>query len=203
MLVVTNAEFHRLEASWRSLSQLSDPSLTLTALMHAYEAAFVSLGRHAVMVPEAFRVSVFLQALTQRNKDYLGLPGSPLRGAEAAPTFRECCGWLRTFERVCHSPEELLLEHTRRFSLGAAPVVEATCAPGQGFPRRASGRGNVGRNTGRHGPRRAPAADDRPWGVYGSSPRLCCVRCHQRGHAALCRKTVMKPAEVHANVLKS
>ena len=49
-LVVTNADFHRWEVSRRALSQSSDPPLSLVALVHAYEAAFVSWGRHAVIV---------------------------------------------------------------------------------------------------------------------------------------------------------
>ena len=100
--------------------------------MHAYEAAFVSWGRHAVKVSEASRVSVFLQALTQKNKDFLGLPGSPLRGADDAPTFRECCGWLRTFEQFGPSPEELLLEHTHTASRWAPlPLWRPPAPPGR------------------------------------------------------------------------
>jgi hypothetical protein len=68
-LVVTTADFQRLEVSSRALPNLGLPP-TLMALMHAYEAAFVSWGRHAVLVPEPTRVSVFRQALSQRNKDH-------------------------------------------------------------------------------------------------------------------------------------
>ena len=68
-LVVSQADFLRSEASWRALSQLTDPSLSLPALMRAYEMAFVSWGRHAASVSEATRVAVFLQALSQRYRD--------------------------------------------------------------------------------------------------------------------------------------
>ena len=121
-LVVTTADFQRLEVAWRALSQNSATPLTLTALMHAYEAAFVSWGRHAALVPEQTRVSVFLQALSQRNKDYLGVPGSPLRVPDAAVTFRQCCDWLRTFESFGPSDEQLLLGASSRQIFGAAPV---------------------------------------------------------------------------------
>ena len=76
-LVVTTADFQRLEVAWRALSQTSDAPLTLVSLIHAYEATFVSWGCHAASIAEPTRVSVFLQALSQRNKDYLGMPGSP------------------------------------------------------------------------------------------------------------------------------
>ena len=73
--------------------------LTLISLIHAYEAAYVYWGRHAASIAEPTRVSVFLQALSQRNKDYLGMPGSPLRdGDPNASTHRACCAWLRTFD---------------------------------------------------------------------------------------------------------
>ena len=97
-LVVTPADFHRAEASWRSLSQLADPSLSLTALMRAYETAFISWGRHAASVLEATRVSVFLQSLSQRYRDYLGMPGSPLRVPDALVPRLLCLSPLfRTF----------------------------------------------------------------------------------------------------------
>ena len=51
-LVVTTTDFQRLEVTWRALSQNSASPLTLTALVHAYEASFVSWGRHARLVPE-------------------------------------------------------------------------------------------------------------------------------------------------------
>ena len=70
-LVVTTADFQRLEVVCWALSQNSATPLALTALVHAYEAAFVSWGRHAHLVPEQTRVSVFLQALSQHTK----LPG--------------------------------------------------------------------------------------------------------------------------------
>ena len=70
-LVVTITDFQRLEVAWPALSQNSATPLALTALVHAYEAAFVSWGRHAHLVPEQTRVSVFLQALSQHTK----LPG--------------------------------------------------------------------------------------------------------------------------------
>ena len=54
-LVVTTEEFQRLEVSWRALSKHSDTPLTLMALMHAYKAAFVSWGRHALLIAEPSR----------------------------------------------------------------------------------------------------------------------------------------------------
>ena len=179
--MVTTADFHRLEASWRSLSQLSDPSLTLTALMHAYEAAFDSWGRHAASVLEVTRVSVFLRSLSQRYRDYLGMPGSPLRAFDAAPSFRDCCAWLRSFERFEPSDDDL--HSPRLVSLGATPVVAA------GRGGRAGGRAGRGR-----GHVRCPLAED--------DPRLRCVRCLQRGHAASCCETTLRPATVRANVLR-
>ena len=174
-LVVTQADFLRSEASWRSLSQLTDPSLSLPALMRAYETAFVSWGRHATSVLEATRVAVFLQALSQRYRDYLGMPGSPLRGPDAAPSFRDCCAWLRSFERFA-PPTALGV-------LGACPVVAAG--------RDGRTRGLAGRGRG-HGRRSPPGAD----------PRLRCVRCFQRGHAASDCAVALRPATVRTNVLR-
>ena len=77
--MVTTADFQLLEVAWRALSHNSANPLTLTDLVHAYEASFVSWGRHARLVPEQTRVSVFLQALSQHNKDYMGTPGLLLR----------------------------------------------------------------------------------------------------------------------------
>ena len=55
-LVVTTADFQHLEVAWRALSQTSDTPLTLVSLIHAYEAAFVSWGRHAASIAEPTRV---------------------------------------------------------------------------------------------------------------------------------------------------
>ena len=180
-----------------ALPELGHP-LALTALMHAYEAAFVSWGRHAALVPEQTRVSVFLQALSQRNKDYMGVPGSPLRVPDTNVTFRQCCDWLRTFESFGPTEDQLLLDAAARSAYGAAPVSAAPRAPSPPYPPRAGGRGGAdraGRGRGRSRP------EDGPWGTYGSAG-LCCVRCHQRGHAASCCETVMTPAAVRANVLQ-
>jgi hypothetical protein len=180
-LVVTNADFHRLEASWRSLSQLADPSLSLSALIQAYEAAFVSWGRHAASVLEATRVSVFLQSLAQRYRDYLGMPGSPLRVPDAAPSFRDCCAWLRSFERF--DPSVAALHSPQLVSAGVTPVVAA------GRGGRAGGLAGRGRGHGR----RPPAGED---------TRLRCVRCLQRGHAASGCDTALRPTTVRTNVLR-
>ena len=156
-LVVTTADFQRLEVAWRALSQSSDTPLTLVALIHAYEAAFVSWGRHAASITEATRVSVFLQALSQRNKDYLGVPGSPLRDGDANATFRACCAWLRTFDPFGPPDVDLLSDHTTRSPVGAAPVTAPPRGPG--FSPRAGGRGD-GAGRGRGRPR--PSDDDKP-----------------------------------------
>ena len=122
-LVVTTADFQRLEVAWRALSQSSDTLLTLVSLIHVYEAAFVSWGRHAASIAEPTRVSVFLQALSQGNKDYLGMPGSPLREGDPNATFQAWCAWLRTFDLFGPPDVDLLSDHTTRSPVGAVPVT--------------------------------------------------------------------------------